>query len=100
MKPHPEIAECFIIEPHDRSIISEALARVALDCQMHQEEYGQLIASISESDAEAMIEVKDIDARFVLGALIHDTEISGPQSPSAIMLASVASTAPSSHTNY
>ena len=92
MRPHPEIAECFVVDPQDRPVIQDALQLAAADYPIHHVHYGLLIKYVDTTLPEAIIEVKDMDARFILGALIHAKEINGPESPAATTLLGLAST--------
>lgn len=87
MRLNPNNPESLIIDKADVAIIHTSLVESAQLIEVHAVQYAGIIEYIETLPEEAFpVEVNDIKARYILGALCNSQEAHGPNSPAGNLL--------------
>lgn len=87
MRLNPTNPESIIIDKADVEIIHSSLVETAGLIEVHAPQYKVIIEYIETLPDEAFpVEIKDIKARYILGALCNSQEAHGSNSPAGNLL--------------
>lgn len=87
MKQHPEIEDCLIIDLVDKDVIRNALTEAAEVIEIHRRSYEELIHVLNDKpETDFPIQMKGIDAKYILGALMNSSENNGNDSPAGLLI--------------
>ena len=87
MKQHPEIEDCLVIDLTDKVVIQDALIEAAEVIEIHRQNYEELIHMLKDKpETDFPIQIKGIDAKYILGALMNSSENNGNDSPAGLMI--------------